>query len=221
MITEIDESLVKSLEIRWRKLLESYHIDPQAGTQLFKEIQRTYSEPHRYYHNLNHLNQIFQELDIYETGNCNVVTNEMLWAVWYHDIVYKPGVITNEKKSAIKAKKSMCQLDIQQPSIDKVIELIMATETHQCETRKSDIQIFLDADMAILGSDETSYSKYCEAVRKEHSGIPEFLYHRGRKKFLSTVLKKDSIFLNSFFYSKYEQVARKNIEKELSYLNKK
>ncbi len=220
MSNHIDEPLMKALERRWRKLLKNYHIEQQIGAPFFQEILSAYSEPHRHYHNLNHLNHMFQELESYETDSSEVVTNEMLWAVWYHDIIYKPGAITNEKKSAIKAKESMRSFNIQQSSIDKVIELIMATEHHQTDSDDINTQIFLDADMAILGSDETSYSKYCKVVRKEHSGIPDFLFNRGRKKFLSSTLKQESIFLSSFFYRKYELTARRNIELELSDLNK-
>ena len=218
MINNIDEALINSLEIRWRKLLENYHIAQEIGTLLFQEILTAYSESQRHYHNLNHLNHMFQELDAYEVGSSEAATNEMLWAVWYHDIVYKPGASTNEKKSAIKAKESMYQLGIQQSTIDKVSELIMATENHQTNTGDIDTQVFLDADMAILGSDESSYLKYCESVRQEHSSIPDFLFNRGRKKFLSSVLEQGTIFMSSFFNNKYEKTARRNIETELSIL---
>jgi predicted metal-dependent HD superfamily phosphohydrolase len=221
MTNHFDAVLVKELEVRWRELLESYHIEPQIGALIFQDILTAYSEPHRHYHNLNHLNHMFQELDTYEADSREIdsasrVTNEMLWAVWYHDIVYKPGASSNEKKSAIKAKESMLQLNIQQSSIDKVVALIMATKNHQTNTGDISTQVFLDADMAILGSDEDYYLKYRDSVRREHANIPDFLFNRGRKKFLSQTLKQSRIFMSSFFYDKYEQIARKNIDNELS-----
>ena len=215
MINHSHELLIRTLKVRWQKLLESYHIDQQMGAPIFQEILSAYSEPHRHYHNLNHLNHMFHELDSCKTDSCNAVTNEMLWAVWYHDFIYKPGAKTNEAKSAKKAKESMGKLDIQQSSIDKVVSHILVTENHQCETNDSDTQFFLDADMAILGSDEISYAKYRKAVRQEHSNIPDFLFNRGRKKFLSTVLEQKFIFASSYFKNRYEQIARENIKSEL------
>ena len=156
------------------------------------------------------------ETDSFENSTSNAVTNEVLWAVWYHDIIYKPSASTNEKKSAIKAKDSMQKLGIAQSSIDKVVSLILATENHQSHTNDIQTQIFLDADMAILGSNNETYSKYCNTIRQEHSSIPAFLFNRGRKKFLSAVLKQDAIFVSSFFSNKYEKTARINIELEIN-----
>lgn len=216
--------LIECLKSHWHKLLEEYQIDQQFSDLFFQEIISAYSQSHRHYHTLNHLIHIFQELDSCEvdsskTGIPKLISNEVLWAVWYHDFVYKPGASANESKSALKAKESMSKLGIQQTSIDKVIKLIMATKTHQCESIDSGTQIFLDADMAILGSDKICYLSYCEAVRKEHSNVPDFIFNRGRKKFLSSVLKQESIFVNSFFFDKYELAAVKNIELEISALN--
>ena len=206
--------IIDSLKARWQKLLLESHVGEQKGDQLFQEIVSAYSESHRFYHTLNHLSQLFEELDL-----CESVTNEMLWAVWYHDIVYKPGAKSNEKKSAKKAEESMRKLGAPQSSIDKVVTLIMATETHQSQYDDIDTQLFLDADMAILGSDEEVYLEYCVAVKQEHSSIPRFLFNRGRRKFLSTVLKHKSIFLSPYFIDKYEQLARTNIQNELSKLS--
>ncbi len=214
MIIDNPELLTGSLKARWQKLLKESHVSEWNDDQLFQEIVSAYSESHRFYHTLNHLNQLFEELDL-----CESVTNEMLWAVWYHDYVYKPGAKTNEKKSAVQAEESMRKLGAPQSSIDKVIALIMTTETHQSQNDDIDTQLFLDADMSILGSDEEVYLEYCIAVKQEHSSIPKFLFNRGRRKFLSTVLKQKSIFLSPYFKEKYEQVARENIKKELTLIN--
>jgi predicted metal-dependent HD superfamily phosphohydrolase len=216
----IDSTLVKTLESRWIKLLESNHIEQQIGAPIFQEILSAHSEPHRHYHNLNHLNHMFQELDSYETDSCengssNKVTNEMLWAVWYHDFIYKPGAKTNEKRSAKKASDSMLRLNIQQSNINTVVSLILATEKHQANSLDRQACIFLDVDMAILGSDVKTYTNYCESIRKEHASIPDFLFNRGRRKFLSQTLKQGPIFISPYFHGRYERTARKNIEKEL------
>lgn len=215
-MTIVNSEKIIELKCRWNDLLKDYDSDRQVSRLLIEEIISAYSESHRYYHTLSHLSQLFKEMDL-----CEAVTSEMLWAVWYHDFVYKPGSKENEKKSAIQAEKSMQKLGVTQSSINKVVALILATETHQIEADDIETQIFLDADMAIIGSDEVSYRKYCKAIRREHSNIPSFLFKRGRKKFLLSVLKKKVIFKSSFFNKKYEIMARKNIESEIRFLDKK
>lgn len=219
MNNQFHEALTKTLEARWLNLVDSCHVDQQISAPFFEEIVSSYSEPHRHYHNLNHLNHMFHELESCEADSRNIITNEMLWAVWYHDIVYKSGAKNNEKRSAIKAEESMRKLGIQQSNIDKVVSLILATENHQIKTDDIEAILFLDADMAILGSETEGYSEYCRAVRKEHSNIPNFLFKRGRKKFLVTVLKQGSIFVNSYFKNKYERIARENMQSELFFFN--
>ena len=214
----ITEEIYESLEIRWQELVESCKVDQKVAEQCFQEITVAYNEPHRYYHNLNHLEHMFRELECCKTDSGFNVSNEMLWAVWYHDIVYKPGAKNNEKRSAEIAKNSLLELGISKENTDRVFELIMATKIHQCDSNDCEIQMFLDADMAILGSNKSTYSIYCETVRKEHSSIPGFLFNKGRKKFLASVLKQDDIFLSNYFNNKYEKIARENIQEELSNL---
>lgn len=95
---------------------------------------------------------------------------------------------------------------------------MFATKSHQSQTDDIDTQHFLDADMAILGSDNEVYLANCVAVKQEHSSIPVFLFNRGRRKFLSSVLEQESIFLSPYFKNKCEQIARTNIQNELSKL---
>lgn len=206
--------LVTKLKRRWDSLLNHSQIDNIAkqaeGLVMFQEIVTAYSESHRYYHNLNHLDHLFREMD-----TCESVSSEMQWASWYHDIIYKPGAKNNEKESMKKAATSMRKLKIAEPVIGKVSELIMATENHQGNKHDIETQLFLDADMAILGSDESMYFEYCQAVRKEHASIPDFLFKRGRKQFLLATMQKKTIFGSGFFNKKYEDAARSNIAKEL------
>ena len=173
-----------------------------------------YSEPQRFYHKKNHLIQLFQELD-----SCDSVSNEILWAAWYHDVIYQPGAKNNEQKSTETATISLVNLGVNKININKIIALILATKNHQGEAADDDTRIFLDADMSILGSEEGAYLEYCDAVRKEHSAVPGFLFKRGRAKFLNSVLVQENIFCSPFFKDKYEEIARKNIKCELHRFN--
>jgi len=73
----------------------------------------------------------------------------------------------------------------------------------------------LDIDLSILGYSPEKYSQYKKNIRKEYSWVPENDYVSGRKKVLESFLKKQKIFQTEYFYSKYEQNARINIQEEI------
>lgn len=202
--------VIEKLRVRWRNLLYSNQVDEVPSESVFRDLLAAYSEPHRHYHTLEHIQHLFEELD-----NCENVSDEMLWAVWYHDIVYQPGAKNNEKRSADIADAELRDFGLSSLRIDKTKSLIIATQTHQ-SNEDIETQLFLDADMAILGSEPTTYFNYREAIRKEHANIPRLLFNRGRRKFLKSILKQKTIFLTPHFKNKYEENARSNIEHELS-----
>jgi len=76
----------------------------------------------------------------------------------------------------------------------------------------------LDADLAILGKDWKDYENYIHQIRKEYSIYPDFLYNPGRKKVLIHFLEFDEIFKTNHFKEKYENIARENIQREISML---
>jgi predicted metal-dependent HD superfamily phosphohydrolase len=199
-----------SLEARWADLMTSLGLDVEQTELQFANIIAAYSEKHRVYHNLNHLKHFFGELAVVPN-----VTPAMLLAVWYHDIVYKPGNKHNEAKSAKIALDAIDVLGLDPAIGMRTAQLIEATQSH--EAVKGDIEAcyFLDADMAILGSSMPTYLKYADAIRQEHGKIPAFLYRRGRKKFLQTLLVQDRLFHTELFYERYEQQAHINIVEEL------
>lgn len=98
--------------------------------------------------------------------------------------------------------------------------LIMTTQNHQADLGDVELKLFLDADMAILGSSSERYQEYCQQIRKEHANIPGFLFSQGRSQFLKLTIKQEQIFLSDYFREQYELNARKNIERELENLQK-
>ncbi|MCW8876517.1 MAG: hypothetical protein OQK04_18780 [Kangiellaceae bacterium] len=198
------------LKNQWQLLANNYPTRQPVIDDLFDEIVSAYSELHRFYHNLNHIAHFFNELD-----SCGSISNETLLAVWYHDLVYRPGAKNNERKSADQAKLALNKLGLSRNSIERVDFLIMATESHLPGLGDKELNIFLDADMAILGSPPEKYQEYLRKIRMEYSKIPNFLFNRGRSQFLRSVIQQDCIFLSEYFREKYELAARENIKSEL------
>ena len=191
------------LKKRFRTLCQHYTYDKQLIAKLWQEILDEHSKPTRAYHTLTHLEQIFQELEALE------VTPLLAFATFYHDIVYDASANDNEKNSALLAQKRLTELNVPTQLNQKVFQLIIETKTHQASSTEN--ERFLDADLAILGSNRESYLHYTQQVRKEYALYDDATYFKGRKKVLKLFLEKEKIYQTQYFHEKYEKQARVNM----------
>lgn len=196
-------------------LISKYPNDEILKTNYWQEIEKSYSQKNRKYHNLTHLENMILELENVkeEISDYDV----MLFSVYYHDIIYKATAKDNEEKSAEIAKTRLDKLNISNERITKIYNQILATKSHK-RSDDSDTNFLLDADLAILGKDWKVYDNYIQQIRKEYSIYPDFLYNPGRKKVLTHFLEFDEIFKTDHFKEKYEKMARENIQREISML---
>lgn len=198
----------------WEKLAGKYSTNAILIEELWGEIEKAYNHK-RYYHNLNHLQSMFNDLEECKSliENYDLVS----FAVFYHDIIYQSHKRDNEEKSAEFAVKSLRKIGLEDSFIQACYTMILATKYHQ-ENKDSDTRYFLDADMAILGSEDSQYQEYVKGVRKEYALFPDLVYNPGRKKVLYKFLDMPRIFQTDYFYQKYEEKAKGNIEREIKML---
>jgi predicted metal-dependent HD superfamily phosphohydrolase len=199
-----------ALKKRWESLANKYSRDPGLVETLWVDISKRHSEPHRHYHTLKHLECLFRDIDAAE-----VSSDAVEFSIWFHDIIYKPGSSSNEKLSAKLAREVMKKLGVPSTIVDQAAYMIDCTKSHVNPQECPEAQLFLDADMAILGVEAAVYKEYLNKVRKEFSKTPEFLFSAGRKRFVEATLNKEKIFSSGYFYKKYELNARRNLEQEL------
>ncbi|MBL7718860.1 MAG: hypothetical protein JNL72_08495 [Flavipsychrobacter sp.] len=180
--------------------------------KLWKEIETCYTEQHRHYHTLAHLENLVAELLPYKekAGDWDI----LLFSVFYHDIIYNIPGSSNEEKSAELAAARLKQLGIPPERIALCREQILATKTHT-ENTNFDTNLFTDADLAILGKPEVQYDEYTIAIGKEYHIYPLFLYKNGRRSFLKHFLSMEHLYKTNEFREKYEAQARENLELEL------
>ncbi|HLP20006.1 MAG TPA: hypothetical protein VK174_06875 [Chitinophagales bacterium] len=181
----------------------------------WENIMAHYSDKGRHYHTMRHLANMYDELFAYYKGVPPVATT---FALFYHDLVYSPLRSDNEQQSADYARKVLMQWNMPAELISKVHHLIVCTQSHEAIAADDETNVFLDADMAILGSAAPVYQDYTTAVRKEFSIYPDFIYNKGRRDFLRKTLSRPYMFLTAFFRAKYESHARINLQNELNQL---
>ncbi|MCQ9635407.1 hypothetical protein MP477_10610 [Chryseobacterium sp. WG23] len=182
---------------------------------LWKEIEKKHSEKGRYYHNLSHLENMFQELERVKSNISDF--SAVSFSVFYHDFIYEPTSKSNEEKSAAAAGKRLKEIGLPYDTILTISKQVLATKSHQ-RSEDEDTNYLLDADLSILGKDLEAYLAYTNMIRKEYSIYPDFLYKPGRKKVLQHFLELESIFKTEYFKDRYEIQAKNNIAAEIQLL---
>lgn len=170
------------LQDRFLQLCILFTDDQTLIQSLWKEIEKKHSEKGRYYHNLSHLENMFQELETVKPHISDFIT--VSFSVFYHDIIYDATSRSNEEKSADTAEKRLKEIGVPHDTILKISKQILATKSHQ-RSEDEDTHYLLDADLSILGKDLATYLAYTKMIRKEYSIYPDFLYKPGRKKFFN------------------------------------
>lgn len=203
------------LKTIFTELVKKYTANDSLCKQLWNEIVISYSDAGRYYHNLNHLEAIINELSAVRERITQWDT--VLFSVFYHDIVYNSLRHDNEVQSADKARLRLSEISFPEDQITQCVLQILATKGHDPGSDLTTM-LFIDADLAILGSNPKKYSEYAENLRKEFFVYTDADYNAGRKKVLKHFLVMDRIFKTEHFYNKYESQARNNIENELNLL---
>lgn len=203
------------LKDRFLQLCLLFDKDHECISRLWNEIETKYTEKGRYYHNLLHLDNMFQELEAVRDRISRFTL--LSFAVFYHDIIYDATSKSNEEKSAVTAEKRLSELGLSHEEIKIVSDQILATKSHQ-KSENMDINYLLDADLSVLGKDRETYLVYTQMIRKEYSIYPDFLYKPGRKKVLRHFLELENIFKTEYFRDQYETQAKENIETELRLL---
>ncbi|MDR6564698.1 MULTISPECIES: hypothetical protein [unclassified Arcicella] len=196
-------------------LLTKYSNNHELINELWLEIEKHYSSKKRYYHTLQHLDNLLIQLNKVKKNIQDWDT--VLFSLYYHDIIYNALKSDNEEKSAELAANSMQQLAIPAQMIDACKQQILATKSHLVN-QQPDTNYFTDADLSVLGQDWEIYFEYCQNVRKEYSYYPNLIYNAGRKKVLKHFLAMESIYKTDYFFNEFEKQAKLNLTNELELL---
>ena len=211
----IDQTVIVNLQTDWQNCLRKYCSDKTKIDQIFQFLVEKYSENHRAYHNLGHINYLLREANKIEFEDFDSV----YFAIWFHDVIYEPKKSDNEIESAKLAVKLLRELGLNQQTISKIEQLILATQKHSVEDIDADGKIFLDLDLSILGATPDIYQQYSQAIREEYSHVLEILYRQGRKQVLESFLKREVIYFSENLRERFENQARVNLANEIKELS--
>lgn len=174
-------------------------------------LRRRYEEPHRFYHNLGHIQYGYQIHNKF----FGVMDAPTFFAWSYHDAVYEPTAKDNEAQSAKLFMDDNAYLGFSLPEADHIAMLILST-THTGEKN-----LITDVDLSGLGSDPATYDANTAKIRKEYAWATDEQWKAGRTAFIERFLAQDRIFFTPQFTSQFEAKARENMRRELALLQSK
>jgi predicted metal-dependent HD superfamily phosphohydrolase len=197
-------------------LCSPYTADQQLIEDSFHTIISRYTEPHRHYHTVAHLQAL---LALQERHNGLIKDADvMTFATFFHDIIYDVRLSDNEEKSALEAIEFLNKTSFPPPKAVAVAAFIRATKTHENPTGNMDLGLFLDFDLSILSAPPAAYHAYAWQIRQEYAIYPDEVYKPGRIDVLQHFLTQKAIYKTDVFHYQYEVPARENLQQELDSL---
>ena len=176
-----------------------------------------YTEPHRHYHDERHLDDCLWHLDQVH-GLSERERRLLRWALLWHDAVYDPERTDNEEQSAEVAFGELTDCNVDESTASEVARLISLTKGHRVETDDRLGALLVSIDLSILGSDRDRYRGYVDGVRQEYEPVPDDAWRAGRAAVLERLLAADPLFPESSYRERFEEQARRNMERELKEL---
>ncbi|WP_437737626.1 HD domain-containing protein [Sorangium sp. So ce1335] len=186
---------------------------------LWRTVCAAYGEPGRAYHDLVHVREVLCRVGEVARDVGWRRPREVFLAALFHDAVYEPGRHDSEARSAALAREAVSRWLPAEGLDEALIErLILLTARHGA-LGPADVDeeeaLFLDCDMAILGSDPAAFDAYDRGIAAEYSAVPPELYAAGRRRFFERLLAAEHIFLSPYFRARLEGRARDNLRRKL------
>ncbi len=181
--------------------------------EVFKRVESHYREPHRHYHNVNHIDHCLRQFDLAKDLYDPEESDKVEMAVWFHDVIYEVGGHDNELNSANWFRK-MVNGSFDTQTVDEIVDLILVTQ-HQKMPEKNTGKFVVDVDLSSLGMPWAHFVEDSTAVRDEWPDQSDGEFFRGQMKFFQYLLNRPSIYSTPFYFARLEDTARKNLERKL------
>ena len=164
-----------------QELLEKWSIKCDVNTLL-----SMWNESHRSYHNLNHLNDLINQINEDKSKYSEKDYDTLILTALFHDVVYDPSSDINEEKSAEFFIE--CCVNKTNSDILGIKQMILDTKSHTSSNMLS--EAFNSYDMNIVERNFKELLEWENGISEEFSIYPVEAYKEGRLKFLESLLDK-------------------------------
>ena len=143
--------------------------------EMVDELISLYATPKRYYHTIDHVVDVLEQYRLVHQNQLWEHPKEVYLAVLYHDSIYEYGAKDNEERSAQVARRCIERyfpdLAINIDYVERLIELTAIHGTlNQCDVTLEEA-LFLDCDMAIMGSSWERFEQYQQQIEEEYTKV--------------------------------------------------
>jgi predicted metal-dependent HD superfamily phosphohydrolase len=168
----------------------------------YTDLATRYSEPHRHYHTLEHIEEVLTVVDRLGGGI------EVQFAAWFHDAIYDTSYSDSEERSAAYGADVLARLGAPAAVIAEVKRLVRLTAAHVADPADVNGAILTRADLSILSSDAARYDRYAHDARAEYAHVSDDAWREGR-----------AVVLRSLLATTDDAAARSNVARELASLS--
>jgi len=184
---------------------------------LSSALAAAWTEPHRIYHGIGHLEDCLGQLDATPPEEAD--RNAAEAALWFHDAVYDPRAGDNEARSAAWGRQALADAGVSPDTAAEVSRLVLLTR-HLEPPNAADTtgSLVCDVDLSILGRLPAEYDEFERRVRTEYAWVPEPVYRTERARILARFRAQDPLYRTAHFRDRYEAAARRNLDRALVHL---
>lgn len=197
---------IDRFQLLWRQCLLDQSADNSAA--IHQQLITSYNEPQRVYHTLNHVEHCLTHFDKIRVYLQNPQAVEL--AIWFHDVIYKPGAADNEQLSADFFMETTLNL-FEDSFRNTVYQHIMATVHCGTDIDNSDTKYMVDIDLSSFALPWPEFLRDSNKVREEMGSLSDEVYYRKQSAFQSNLLDQPRFFKSDYFYENYEEQARRNL----------
>ena len=202
--------------IDWNSRWQSAWADlglPAPAADVQASLLSRWSEPHRKYHTLQHLDEC---LALFERHRALAGhPGEVAIALWFHDAIYDTGRHDNEATSAQWAARVLRDAGADAAVADRVHALIMATR-HSEMPVTPDAKLLVDIDLAILGAAPARFAEYERQIRDEYGFVPDAVFRDKRAEILRAFLARPVLYATPALADRLDEPARANLARAIA-----
>lgn len=183
----------------------------RADPATLDDLVRRWSEPHRRYHDLSHIEACLRVFDAVRAEAER--PGEVLAALLFHDAIYDPRASDNEARSAALAIERLA--GAAPAAIERIAAAIEATRTHE---GRGDAALVIDVDLSILGEERAPYDAFERAIREEYAFVGDDAFRTGRAAVLARFAARHPIYRSPTLRAALEERAHENLARAIAAL---
>jgi pantetheine-phosphate adenylyltransferase len=154
------------------------------------DLINRWNEPHRFYHNIDHLNYLIYQFEILRDID-DISTEEMhrlVVAAFFHDVIYDPKENDNEEQSA-RYFLDKCRENgtVKDEFMKEISKIILDTKYRKQPTGRLSLR-FWETDNDILQSSFHELIEFEHKIFLEYQWVDYRKYRKGRIEFLESCI---------------------------------